>query len=185
MKKTHIIIMLLVCNILAVDNAKSSTNLYWSVPITNYYYSAPVMITPTNLVVKWFSPGSRFMVEYDRWDHAINTYCYSPKPNDEVVISTNRVTELFHGEANIFYKFTPVVFTNQLAGFRVEHRYATKWDFTICTGPVESTNLTYYVTLSNPPVEVGEADIELIYHRLNTYEFEFIPYEPDEEDEEE
>ena len=149
-----------IVNICMVNNAESSTNLYWSVSITNHYHSIPIMITPTNLVVKYPSAKTGFLVFYDRWDDSINSIYYFPKPNDEVIISTNRITRLSHGDAAIGYDFIPVSFTNNLVGFRVEHLYPTKWDSTLTIGPIEYTNQTYYVALSETHVEVGETDIE-------------------------
>jgi len=163
MKNKVSIIMLFVINIIIAINAESSTNLYWSVSITNSLYSAPsmpIMITPTNLIIKYSPFKNNFRVKYDRMDDSINSRYYSPKPNDEIIISTNRITEFYHGEAAIGYDFTPVSFTNGLIGFRVYHDYATKWDFTIASGPTEFTNHTYYVALSDTFVEVGEEDVE-------------------------
>ena len=149
--------MLLSCNIFYIIKAESATNLYWSISVTNYYYSAPIVITSTNLVVKWPSEQWRFRISYDRWDYSINTYEFSPKPNDDVFITTNRLTRLYHGEADIGYDFIPVSFTSGLIGFKVHHSYPTKWGY---SSPVAFTNHTYYVALSDTLVEVGEADVE-------------------------
>ena len=162
MKYIHIIIILFLNNI-TINNAKSSTNFYWSVSITNSQYSAPsmpILITSTNLIVKYPSEETRFIIKYDRWDEKINSNLYFPELNDEIVITTNRTTRFYHGAANISYEFIPVSFTNQLISFKVEHSYATKWDFSISSGPVAFTNHTYYVALSDTLVEVGEEDVE-------------------------
>ena len=161
MKYIYIISMLFI-NIFITSIVESSTNLYWSVAITNSQYSAapsmPIMITPTNLIVKYPSEKNNFRVSFDRWDYEINTMGYSPNPNDDIIITTNRITDIWHGRANISYTFTPVSFTNNLVGFKVV--YARVEGMELYGSMGEYFEDTWYVALSDTFVEVGERDVE-------------------------
>ena len=150
--------MLFFINMVAINTVESSTNLYWSVSITNSYRSMPIVITPTNLIIKYPSDKTHFMVFFDRWDYSINKNYYFPKPEENFIITTNRVTTISHGEAAIGYDFTLVSFTNGLIGFRVDHSYSLGYNIYSDSG----TNIshTYYVALSDTLVEVGEADVD-------------------------
>ena len=151
--------MLFVCNLLFINNAESSTNINWVISLTNDLWATSVTITSTNLVIKYPPSGERgLMVSFDRWDFELNTYCFMPKPNEEFVINTNRTTELWHGWSGLEYKFTPVSYTNNLIGFRIDHTYEYEDDPNSTRG--KSKTNTYYIALSDVPVEVGEADVE-------------------------
>ena len=97
------------------------------------------------------------MATYDRWDYNIKSCCYTPGYDGEFNITTNRVTDLFNGWAGVSYEFTPVSFTNQMIGFKIRHIETLSGEFD--DKNITSTN-TFYVALSDTPVEVGEADVD-------------------------
>jgi len=153
MKKIYIIsIILFAINIFATNN--------WVDGLTNQGWFVSACINSTNFIVKYPTSHLKLMASYDRWDTEIKSTCYSPRNGEEFLITTNRITKIADGYLEVSYTFTPVSFTNQMIGFRIDHQYATKWDFNISSGAVERTNQVYYVALSDTPVEVGEADVE-------------------------
>jgi len=64
---------------------------------------------------------------------------------------------MFNGWAGVSYTFTPVLFTNQMTGFQIQHidTLSGEFDDTL----IMETN-TWYVALSETLVEVGEGDVE-------------------------
>jgi len=150
--------IIIILNILMFVINTFATN-DWIYGLTNQGWIASAYINSTNLVVKYPPlPERKFMVHYDRWDYTINSCCYSPKHNEEVIITTNRISSLSDGYAGVGYDFTPVVFTNQLIGFRIDYSL-TVIDQSLPEG-FYSTNNVWYVALSDTPVEVGEEDVE-------------------------
>ena len=134
----------------------SATN-DWVLNLTNHNWIVSAYTTSTNLVIKHPSSGGKLMARYDRWDYTINTYIHGFDYNDEYYISTNRVTKMFNGWAGVSYTFTPVLFTNQMTGFQIQHidTLSGEFDDTL----IMETN-TWYVALSETLVEVGEGDVE-------------------------
>ena len=151
MKKTHVLlsIMLLSSNVLAIKELTAS--------LTNGNWVTSVSATSTNLILKYPPFGKRLMVSYDRWDDTINNITYGPQYNEDLLIATNRVTELYEGWAGVAYLFTPVVFTNKLAGFRVVYNKMLSGEFDDVYR--ESTNV-FHVVLSDIPIEFNENDVE-------------------------
>ena len=151
-------IVILYGNLLFANVTEVYTNMNWIASMTNnHYWASSVSVTSTNLIIKYPPSGGKLMVKFDRWDHNLNTQTYSPQYNEDFIISTNRITELWHGRAEVGYEFTPVVFTNKMVGFRVfySHSHYKLYDSNV----IYYTNVSY-IALSDTFVEVGERDVE-------------------------
>jgi len=153
MKKYYIIVLMLF-----VIEVTASTNENWIVAFTNNQWAVSVTLTTSNLVLRTPADYASFVAAFDRWDYGINSYTYIPKLNEDFVITTNRVTELFRGHSHARYNFTPVSFTNNLTGFKIVYARIEGMQLYVSLGKYFED--TYYIALSDTPVEVGEADVE-------------------------
>ena len=150
MKYTLIIITLFFNNAFAEND--------WIYGLTNQGWIASSYVNSTNLVIKYPSTGVILGIYFDRFNNDVKSRYYSPKHEEEYSISTNFITKLHDGYIGIEYNFTPVSYTNQLIGFRIDYTQEII-DRSI---PEEYYNITntWYVTLSDTPIEVGEGDVE-------------------------
>jgi len=144
-----------------------NTKLYantndWIISISTNIWVDSITVSATNLTLKSTPEGKRFQAFLSRWDNNLNTDFYFPNNNESFEITTNRITRISSSETEMggTFVFTPVSYTNQLVGFRIVH------NFTIYGGELYGFDEwlfgsnTWYVALSDTPVEVGEGDVE-------------------------
>ena len=151
MKKIYITITILfAANTFATND--------WVDGLTNQGWFVSAYVNSTNLIVKYPTSHLKLMAYYDRWDPIIKSTDYSPKNDEEFIITTNKITKLADGYVEVSYRFTPVVFTNKMVGFRINHTWLK--DYTVREFEQRYSTNVFYVALSDTPVEVGEEDVE-------------------------
>ena len=151
--KTKIILLAII--ILVMTETLFTTTNDWVTAISSNNWTSAISLTSTNIILKNSSSENTFMV-FNK-----NNGYYFPEYNEDYTININQITKIMSGDTEMggTFVFTPVSFTNQLVGFRINH-YVTLNTNRFWIDDYRSSTNTWYVALSDTPVEVGEEDVE-------------------------